>query len=122
MGSEKLSNYKQARIKALVSAILIYICLGLVYAWSIFVTPLESEFGYGGTRTTNSFFIRKFYGNENYSQNFSIVNFGGIPASFLGASVGGIMQLQFSSYTFVMLYFAVMAVGALVMQHFIRKP
>ena len=45
---------KASRIQYLViisASILIMLCSGAVYAWSIFVAPLQSEFGFTNTET-----------------------------------------------------------------------
>ena len=78
--------------------------------------------GYGAVCTTSSFFIRKFYGDTNYPANFSVLNFSGILSALLGTSVAGAMQVELGSYTYVMLYFAGLAVLAFAAQLFIRKP
>ena len=41
----------------LVVACLIMLVLGLIYAWSIFVVPLEQEFGWNRTQTSFTFTI-----------------------------------------------------------------
>jgi MFS transporter, OFA family, oxalate/formate antiporter len=50
----ELNEYKvsKARYAVIVSAsILIMLCAGAVYAWSIFVAPLQSEYGFNTTQT-----------------------------------------------------------------------
>lgn len=78
--------------------------------------------GYGGLCTTNSFFMRKFFGDENYAGNFSLLNFSGILSALIGPSVAGMMQVHFGSYTLVMVYFAGLALAAFIAQSFIRRP
>jgi MFS transporter, OFA family, oxalate/formate antiporter len=46
---QNISNNR--RITIVVASILIMICCGAVYAWSIFVAPLEADFGYSTTDT-----------------------------------------------------------------------
>jgi OFA family oxalate/formate antiporter-like MFS transporter len=42
---------------ALIVAVAMMLCLGLLYAWSIFVIPLEEEFGWTRDRTSLTFMI-----------------------------------------------------------------
>lgn len=37
--------------------IIALLCLGLIYAWSVFVTPIEAEFGWGRSQTSMTFTI-----------------------------------------------------------------
>ncbi|MDR3364762.1 MAG: MFS transporter [Clostridiales Family XIII bacterium] len=48
-------SYKKAF--ALAVAVVMMLCLGLLYAWSIFVVPLESEFGWTRDKTSMTFMI-----------------------------------------------------------------
>ncbi|MDR0875354.1 MAG: MFS transporter [Clostridiales Family XIII bacterium] len=51
-------NEKSAkRILALIIAFVMMLCLGLIYAWSIFVVPLETEFGWTRDKTSLTFMI-----------------------------------------------------------------
>ena len=45
------------RYGILLSGSLIYLSIGLIYAWSIFVKPLEAEFGWNRTETSLTFTI-----------------------------------------------------------------
>jgi OFA family oxalate/formate antiporter-like MFS transporter len=42
---------------ALIVAVALMLCLGLIYAWSVFVLPLEEEFGWTRDRTSLTFMI-----------------------------------------------------------------
>lgn len=51
-GSYKDTRPSKARyLLVIASSILIMLCSGAVYAWSIFVTPLQEEFGFSTTQT-----------------------------------------------------------------------
>lgn len=41
----------------LIAGVLVLLCMGLIYAWSIFVSPLEAEFGWTRTQTSLTFSI-----------------------------------------------------------------
>ncbi len=45
------------RIGILIAGSVIYLSIGLIYAWSIFVKPLEAEFGWNRTETSLTFTI-----------------------------------------------------------------
>lgn len=45
------------RIIPLIAGALVYLSIGLIYAWSIFVKPLEAEFGWNRTETSMTFTI-----------------------------------------------------------------
>ena len=45
------------RIVTLIAGATIYLSIGLIYAWSIFVKPLEAEFGWNRTETSLTFTI-----------------------------------------------------------------
>lgn len=47
----------QKRIITLIAGAFIYLSIGLIYAWSIFVKPLEAEFGWNRTETSLTFTI-----------------------------------------------------------------
>lgn len=48
---------KVQRTAPLVAGILVYLFIGLIYAWSIFAVPLEAEFGWTRTQTSATFTI-----------------------------------------------------------------
>lgn len=48
---------KSKRIAPLFAGELIYLVVGLIYAWSIFVGPIEAEFGWTRTQTSATFTI-----------------------------------------------------------------
>jgi len=48
---------KTNRVLLLVLGVAILLCLGLIYGWSIFVAPLEAEFGWARTETSLTFTI-----------------------------------------------------------------
>jgi OFA family oxalate/formate antiporter-like MFS transporter len=52
---EPMPSYK--KITTLAAAVLMTLCLGLIYAWSIFVVPLETEFGWTRDKTSLTFMI-----------------------------------------------------------------
>ncbi|PWB64673.1 MAG: MFS transporter, partial [Deltaproteobacteria bacterium] len=43
MAEEKLTN----RWLMVAAALVLQLCLGVLYAWSVFVAPLKAQFGYG---------------------------------------------------------------------------
>ena len=45
------------RMSPLIGGIMMNIVLGTSYAWSVFVLPLEGEFGWSGTETSITFTI-----------------------------------------------------------------
>ncbi len=48
---------KRKRYLYLIMGILLLICMGLIYGWSVFVTPLEQEFGWNRADTSLVFVI-----------------------------------------------------------------
>ena len=52
---------KNGRIKPLVAGLLIYLLIGLIYGWSIFVAPLEAEFGWSRAQTSAVFTISMIF-------------------------------------------------------------
>lgn len=50
-------NHKINRSLILISGVLVLLCMGLIYAWSIFVGPLEAEFGWTRAQTAMTFSI-----------------------------------------------------------------
>lgn len=52
---------KNGRIKPLIAGLLIYLLIGLIYGWSIFVAPLEAEFGWSRTQTSAVFTISMIF-------------------------------------------------------------
>ncbi len=53
----RIPNLNKIRWQSLAAGMLIYLSIGLIYAWSIFVTPLESEFGWNRSQTSVVFTI-----------------------------------------------------------------
>ncbi len=49
------------RIAPLISGLIIYLFAGLIYGWSIFVAPLETEFGWSRTQTSTTFTISMIF-------------------------------------------------------------
>jgi OFA family oxalate/formate antiporter-like MFS transporter len=47
----------KSRTAALIAGILTYLFIGLIYAWSIFVAPLEQEFGWTRAQTALTFTV-----------------------------------------------------------------
>ncbi|MCI8993083.1 MAG: OFA family MFS transporter [Eubacterium sp.] len=54
-----MNNHKIWTVRWIRAAvgILALLCLGLIYAWSVFVTPIEAEFGWGRSQTSMTFTI-----------------------------------------------------------------
>lgn len=52
-----LEQAKKARWGYLVLGVALLLCLGLIYAWSVFRTPLEAEFGWSKAETSVTFSI-----------------------------------------------------------------
>ncbi|SCZ80020.1 MFS transporter [Acidaminobacter hydrogenoformans] len=50
-------NLKIARTLTVLTSMLMLLCLGLIYGWSIFVAPLEAEFGWVRAQTSLTFTI-----------------------------------------------------------------
>lgn len=53
----RIPNINRIRWQSLAAGMIIYLSIGLIYAWSIFVTPLESEFGWTRPQTSVVFTI-----------------------------------------------------------------
>ncbi|MDO4176399.1 MAG: OFA family MFS transporter [Bacillota bacterium] len=49
------------RIIPLITGLLVYLMIGLIYGWSIFVAPLEAEFGWNRTETSATFTISMIF-------------------------------------------------------------
>lgn len=52
---------RNGRIKIVIAGLLIYLLIGLIYGWSIFVAPLEVEFGWSRTHTSAVFTISMIF-------------------------------------------------------------
>lgn len=74
---------------------------------------------YGGVTPTNSAFIAKFFGKQNYALNFSIVNLNLLIASYL-PQVASSLQDKTGSYNGTFYYMIGLAVAAIVMTLLIR--
>ena len=49
------------RVAPLLSGLIIYLFAGLIYGWSIFVAPLETEFGWSRTQTSVTFTVSMIF-------------------------------------------------------------
>ena len=78
-------------------------------------------FAYGGVTPTNSAFVAKFYGKQNYALNFSIINLNLLIASYL-PQVASMLLDRTGSYNSTFYYMLVLAAIALVMVFLIRTP
>lgn len=52
-----LERAKKARWGYLILGVALLLCLGLIYAWSVFRAPLEEEFGWSKAQTSVTFSI-----------------------------------------------------------------
>lgn len=82
------------RIIPLIAGAFIYLSIGLIYAWSIFVKPLETEFGWNRTETSLTFTI-------------SMICF------CIGGVISGIMLKKKSGRFIIMLSAVLLAAGFL---------
>ncbi|HZK61489.1 MAG TPA: hypothetical protein VFC41_05385, partial [Anaerovoracaceae bacterium] len=82
------------RIIPLVAGAFIYLSIGLIYAWSIFVKPLEAEFGWNRTETSLTFTI-------------SMISF------CIGGVISGMLLKKKSGRFIIMLSAVLLAVGFL---------
>jgi OFA family oxalate/formate antiporter-like MFS transporter len=80
------------RIVPLIAGSFIYLSIGLIYAWSIFVKPLEAEFGWNRTETSLTFTI-------------SMISF------CIGGVISGILLKKKSGRFIIMIAAALLAVG-----------
>jgi len=55
-----LEQTKKARWGYLVLGVALLLFLGLIYAWSVFRTPLEAEFGWSKAETSVTFSISSY--------------------------------------------------------------
>lgn len=55
-------------------------------------------FGYGGIPAITASAANRMYGERHYAINFSLINMNILPASLLGPTVAGSMQMAFGSY------------------------
>lgn len=78
-------------------------------------------FAYGGVTPTNSAFIAKFYGKQNYAMNFSIINLNLLVASYL-PQVASKLQDMTGSYNGTFYYMLGLSAAAFVMTLLIRTP
>lgn len=51
MDAEKAATYSTRRWFVVAGALVVQVCLGAVYAWSVFVNPLKDEHGFSTTQT-----------------------------------------------------------------------
>ena len=97
----KSLNLNKTRWLTLAAGMVLYLCIGLIYAWSIFVTPLESEFGWNRSQTSIIFTI-------------SVI------AMSFGSVAGSQLVNRFSGKTSIRMAAAMMAAG-LISSTFIRN-
>ena len=48
---------KARKLTMIGMSVLMLLCIGLIYGWSIFVAPLEKEFGWARSQTSLTFTI-----------------------------------------------------------------
>ena len=78
---------------------------------------------YGGAPSLASSVIHSFFGKVNYPVNFSITNFSLIPAAFLGPMIASfIIEKSSGNYTLVFIMIIVLALTALGLKVYLRKP
>ena len=78
-------------------------------------------FAYGGVTPTNSAFIAKFYGKQNYALNFSIINLNLLIASYL-PQVASRLQDMSGNYNGTFYYMIGLSAVAFVMALLVRTP
>lgn len=77
--------------------------------------------GYGGGPTLSAAVIKRFYGQQNYPMNFSIMNLSLLTASFAAAASGAVYDAQGSFVVIFLLLLALIAVAVVSMRG-IRHP
>lgn len=76
---------------------------------------------YGGVTPTNSAFINSFYGRENYSVNFPLINMNLLAASF-GSTAAGLLYDKSGSYFTTLLFMMAAVVAGSVIAMMIKRP
>ncbi len=87
----------------------------------LYISYIITGLGYGGVTPSQSSFVNKFYGTENYPTNFSIMVMNLLIASF-GTKIADAIQRATGSYVSVLLVVIVLCVIAAVFAMLIRKP
>lgn len=101
----RMLNIYKTRWQSLAAGMLIYLSIGLIYAWSIFVTPLEAEFGWNRSQTsvvftisvislafgsvTGSLLVRRFSSKMSLRIGALAMAFGLVSSTFI-ESLGGL--------------------------------
>jgi len=99
MGSDRYSSTRIGKILTLVSAIVVMLCVGIIYIWSIFRVPVMEFLGWNNTQA---------------SLTFSIM----LPLNMIGVLVGGIVCDR-RGIRIVFLIGAVFAVSGLFLTSFV---
>lgn len=104
-----------------IASILLLIFALKTQAYILLLTGFAlSGLSYSCVAPTNAAFIKQFYGAENYSVNFSIVNLFGIISSWVSVLAGFIYDAT-KSYMNIMLILLILAVIGTVAVTFIKK-
>ncbi len=98
-------------IVALTSGVFIFIIVGFVVG----------GLAYGGVTPTNSAIISDFFGRENYSMNFSLINTNLLIASFASTIAGKLYDASGSYMTTIFMMIIVTVVG-FVLSFGVRRP
>ena len=114
---------------------------GILYAWSILKSPFSVEYGwsaselalnftlamcltgisYGACPTITAAFTSAFYGMKHYSTNMAFMTFTSMSASLIATVSSRILEIS-GGYTAPFLMLLALAVAALFINLFIRKP
>lgn len=119
---------KRSKVMNLISGLLLlttammFVALAGGHLGLLIAASLLMGLGYGGQASTNPIFIRRFFGDSNYAENFGIVNFNSIFGSVFGVTVGSVLITCFEGYFVMMTYFTIVAALAFIAQSFIRRP
>jgi OFA family oxalate/formate antiporter-like MFS transporter len=83
---------------------------------------LMTGLAYGGIPPSSSTVISRFYGQKNYSLNFSLANTSILAASFLGPALAGQMQSKSQSYGSTFMAIIIFGVLSIAFCFKIRRP
>ncbi|MGN0968948.1 MAG: MFS transporter [Oscillospiraceae bacterium] len=88
----------------------------------MFIGLILAGISYGSTMALNASVIRERFGPAHYSINFSLITLSGIPASFLGPYISGVLQDRaHGTYGTTFLAMIVFALCALVLYLFLHR-
>lgn len=108
-----------------VAGMIVMICLGTVYSWSLFTRPLIASFGWSdesyGFGVMPSF-NADYFGTRHMGQNYGMILTAWGVAGIVGPLIAATVKDRTGSFTGALLPVAIMLLIAAIIPFFIRKP